>query len=368
MFKYMKKNSKKFGTPPGTLIYTGESKKLSYTISLISYNVENFKSSSYSNFDDFENYFSKFKNVNDNKQEHSKSNGINWIQVEGISNIDLIQNLGTFASIHQLNLEDIVSVNQRPKFEEGEDYVLCILQIPHYNEDEKIISYSQLSLILKNSLVISFEESKNIYTKTIKERIELKKGRVRSMNSDYLFYVLIDIIFDGYFKVIDILNEKLEVLEEELITNPTKSTLNELYKLRREILFLRKLSWSNKELVSNIYHLDSKLFSKKLKPFLKDVYDHSVQILDLIETKRELISTMLDLYQSSLANKTNEVMKVLTMFASIFIPLTFIAGIYGMNFEYMPELAWKFGYFGVWGIFIIVSVSLIVYFKRKNWI
>lgn len=356
----MKKNSKKFGAPPGTLIYTGENKTSSSTLTLTFYNLEEYNSNSFYKVEEFLEGMS-------NKNENNTSK-VHWIQIQGISNIDSIQKIGEYFSIHQLILEDIVSVNQRPKFEEHQDYIVCIIQVPFFEENEHKIKYSQFTLILKNLEVLTFEEQNNVYTSTIKKRIESKKGRVRSMKSDYLFYVLLDIILDGYFNVIDTLNTQLEELEEELITNPTKLTLNKIYTIRREILYLRRLSSSNRELVNELYYLDSKLVSKKIKPFLKDLYDHSIQISELIDTKRELISTMLDLYQSSLANKTNEVMKVLTMFASIFIPLTFIAGIYGMNFEYMPELTWRWAYFGVWGVFIVVSLSLIIYFKKKKWI
>jgi magnesium transporter len=238
----------------------------------------------------------------------------------------------------------------------------------HYNEKKNEIEAEQISLILGPHFVISFKESQSGVFDPIRERIRNQKSRVRKTGADYLAYALIDAIVDNYFIILEKLGEQIEDLEEELVTNPTPETLQAIHTLKREMIFLRKSVWPLREVVSGLERGESPLIHESTDIYLKDVYDHTIQVIDTIETFRDMISGMLDIYLSSISNAMNAVMKVLTIIATIFIPLTFIVGIYGMNFKYMPELEWRWGYFIAWAIMIVIGFVMVLYFKRKKWL
>jgi magnesium transporter len=267
-----------------------------------------------------------------------------------------------------LVLEDILDTTQRPKMEDFESYIYFALKMLYQPEKNSEIIVEQISLILGNNFVISFQESEGDVFNPIRDRIRSNKGRIRKMGSDYLAYALIDAIVDNYFVILEKIGDKIESIENKLIEDPSPENLQTIHYLKREMIFLRKSVWPLREVISVMQRSETELICKSTEIFLRDVYDHTIQVIDTIETYRDMISGMLDIYMSSVSNKMNEVMKVLTIFAAIFIPLTFIAGIYGMNFEFMPELHWEYGYLMVWIIIFVVGLSMIVYFRRKNWL
>lgn len=237
-----------------------------------------------------------------------------------------------------------------------------------YNENNNEVDVEQISLILGENFVISFQERPGDVFDPIRDRIRNAKGRIRKMGVDYLVYALIDAVVDNYFSIMEKFTEKIESLEEELINDPTPNTSRTIHNLKREMIFLRKSVWPLREVVNVLERGDLRFIKKSTRVFLRDLYDHTIQVIDTIETLRDMVSGMLDIYLSSISNRMNEVMKVLTIIATIFIPLTFIAGIYGMNFRYMPELQWQWGYFTVWIIMGAVAISMLFYFKRKRWL
>jgi magnesium transporter len=237
-----------------------------------------------------------------------------------------------------------------------------------YDREESKIKVEQVSLILGENFVISFQETEGDIFNPIRERVRNNKGRVRKMGADYLAYVLIDAVVDNYFLILEALGEQIESMEEELVANPTPETLQTIHNLKREMIFLRKSVWPLRELISGLERGESALIRESTGIYLRDVYDHTIQVIDTVETFRDMLSGMLDIYLSSVSNRMNEVMKVLTIIATIFIPLTFLAGIYGMNFEFMPELRWHWSYPLVWCVMIVIGVAMIFYFKRKKWL
>jgi magnesium transporter len=286
--------------------------------------------------------------------------------VDGIHDVALIEKIGKHFNIHPLTLEDIVNTNQRPKFEDYDNYVVAIMKMIYYDTE---LRSEQLSVVLMEGMVISFQE---VYGgdafDLIRTRIRQGKGRIRKMAADYLAYALIDAVVDCYFTILEKIGDKIEVLEEELISDPTKETMQQLHHMKREMIFVRKAVWPMRELINNLERSETELIRPSTDVYLRDVHDHTVRVIDTVETYRDLISGMMDIYLSSVSNRMNEVMKVLTIITTIFVPVTFIAGIYGMNFDYMPELHSKWGYPLTWAVMIAIIVSLLVYFRKKKWL
>jgi magnesium transporter len=291
-----------------------------------------------------------------------------WINLDGIHNLEYVEKIGQKFDLHPLVLEDIVNTGQRPKVEDFSNYLYVVVRMLDYDDKRREINSEQVSLIIGSNFVISFQEKEGDVFDFVRERIRQNRGRIRKSGPDYLFYTLIDAIVDNYFIVLEKMGERIETQEEQLILKPLPRTMNEIHLLKREMILLRKSVWPLREVISGIERLDIKLISKTTDVFLRDVYDHTIQVIDTVETFRDMVSGMLDTYLSSVSNRMNEVMKVLTIIATIFIPLTFIAGIYGMNFQYMPELGWHFGYFAVVGVMVIIFVGMLFYFKKKKWI
>jgi len=243
-----------------------------------------------------------------------------------------------------------------------------VLKMLTFNNESNSIQSEQVSLVLGQNFVISFQEAAGDVFEQIRDRIRNAKGRIRKMSADYLAYALIDAIVDNYFLILEKMGEQIESMEEELIAKPSDKTVRMIHSLKRELIFLRKSVWPLRELISNLEKTESSLITNSTEPYLRDVYDHTIQVIDTVEGFRDMVSGMLDIYLSSISNRMNAVMKVLTIIATIFIPLTFIAGIYGMNFKYMPELGWKWAYPAVWLIMAIVAIVMLIYFKRKKWL
>ena len=265
-------------------------------------------------------------------------------------------------------MEDILNTDQRPKVEDYKDYLYIVLKMLHNVKGTEIVT-EQISLILHPNFVISFQEGiEGDVFSPVRERLRGAKGRIRGMGADYLAYTLIDAIVDNYFAILEGIGERIEDLEEELVSHPKKETLHRIHELKREMIFLRKAVWPLREVISTLQRGDSPLIKNTTAIYLRDVYDHTIQVIDAIETSRDMLSGMLDIYLSSISNRMNEIMKFLTIIGTIFIPLTFIVGIYGMNFAFMPELKWRYGYFAVMAFMFAIGIIMLFYFKKKKWL
>lgn len=354
MLRYSSKISTKAGLPPGTLMRVGGKRHEKTTISIIDYDSENFEEKTVERVEDIVPYRDTAE--------------VTWINVTGIDNIDVIEKIGSYFGLHPLILEDILNTNQRPKMEDFGDFLYIVLKMLYFEEKENNITAEQVSLILGKNYVISFQETEKDVFEPLRERIRKSKGRIRTMGPDYLAYSLMDAIVDNYFLMLERLGEYIEDIERELIGDPDRKILEEINYLKGEMIFLRKAVWPLREVISNLERRESPLIQEKTVIFLRDLYDHTIQIIDTVETYKEMLSGMVELYLSSVSNRMNEVMKILTIIATIFIPLTFIAGIYGMNFEYMPELQWRWGYPAVWVVMALILLSMVFYFRKKKWL
>ncbi|MBN2121071.1 MAG: magnesium/cobalt transporter CorA [Candidatus Omnitrophica bacterium] len=360
MAKHVKKLSKTAGMAPGDLVLVGEQRTEKVKITIIDYDENQFQEKE---AESIEECF-LFK----------QTPTVTWINIDGIHDVETIEKIGRHFDLHPLILEDILNTGQRPKYEDFENQIFIVLKMLQFLEKSNEITAEQVSILLGPNLVVSFQEKTGDVFDPIRERIRKAKGRVRKMGADYLAYTLLDSIVDSYYALLERTGETIEDMDDELVANPFPETLKKIHRLKGDTIFLRKSVWPLREVISALERGESKLIKKSTRVFLRDLYDHTIQVIDTIETFRDMLSGMTDLYLSSISNKMNEVMKVLTIIATIFIPLTFIAGIYGMNFNpdasswNMPELNWRFGYLGVWGVMLLVALLMILYFKRKKWI
>ena len=289
-----------------------------------------------------------------------------WINVDGVHEVTVLERFGRRFGLHPLLLEDIAHTEQRPKLESYGDHLFMDLNVFHLHEDSDEIHREQISLVLGGNWLLSFNEGPQPWERPLRERLKADKAHCRQHGPDYLAYTIIDAVVDGYYQVLERLGDRIEDLEEELMASPTPQTLHAVYTLKREVINLRKSVWPLRELIGGLQR-ERDLVRESTGIYLRDLYDHAVQVLDTVETYRDILAGMLDIYLSSVSNKMNEVMKVLTVIATIFIPLTFVAGIYGMNFEVMPELKWRYGYLFFWGIIVAVGAGMLIYFRRKKW-
>jgi magnesium transporter len=351
---FIKKRWKKVDLPPGMLIHTGEKKTENTRITVTDYDEKEFQER-------------EIKTIEESFPFKGKPT-VTWINVDGVHDTEIISKIGKHFDLHPLTLEDILNTEQRPKMEDFEDYLFIVLRMLYYDEKEDKTQAEQVSLILSSNFVISFQERKGDVFDPIRERIRTGRGRIRKMGSDYLTYSLMDTIIDNYFIIPEKLGEKIEAMEEELLTDPTPETLQRIQHFKREMILLRRSIWPLREIVSLLEKAESALIHEPTRIYLRDIYDHTIQVIDAIETSRDVLSGMLDIYLSSISHRMNQVMKVLTIIATIFIPLTFIVGIYGMNFKYIPELGWKWGYPLVLLVMLGVGISMIIYFRRKRWL
>ena len=354
MSKLIKKRSKKAGLPPGTLVHIGEKKAETPKITLIDYDESHFQ----------EREVKKIEECFLFKEKPT----ITWINVDGLHQVEVIEKLGECYGLHPLVLEDILNTDQRPKTEDHEEYLYIVLKAIELDSKNDGIEMEQISFIVGPNFVFSFQEREGDTFDPIRDRIRNSKGRLRKMGADYLAYALLDSIVDNYFIILEKLGEKIEFWGEKLISNPTPDTLQTIHHLKREMIFLRKAVWPLREAVNVLERGESPLVKESTRVYLRDVYDHTIQVIDTIETYRDMLSGMLDIYLSSVSNRLNSVMKVLTVIATIFMPLTFVAGIYGMNFKFMPELEWRWGYPLVWLIMAGIGISMFIYFKKRKWL
>lgn len=345
----------KAGLAPGSLIFTGIQKMTSVKISFINYSVDTY-------------YETEPGSIPELIEILEASGGNKWINIDGLHDENIIEDICTWLGVHKLTMEDILNVGQRPKIEEHYEYLYLVVKMFILNSPEITINDEQLTFILKNNILITFQEKTGDVFEAVRKRLKEGKGMIRNKTTDYLLYSLLDTIVDQYFMILELFGEKLEEIEIKLLENPDKETLNKLHYFRRETLSLRRSVYPLREVISRFEKMDGTLIKSDLKIFISDLYDHTIQVIDTIEILREMSTGLLDLYMNSISNKMNEIMKVLTIMASIFIPLTFIAGVYGMNFVNMPELQYKYAYFIVWIIMILIFIGMIIYFKRKKWL
>lgn len=345
---------KKAGHPPGTVMYIGDERVHEVGFTLIEYTKSTFKYTHIASVDDIP------KKLSDESMY--------WLDVSGVHDEATIAALGTRFAIHPLIQEDIVHVNQRAKLEEYEDLLFVVMKLMYHESKKNEVSFEQLSFILKGNLLISFQEQPLFDCfAPVRKRLEQETSRVRNSKTDYLLYALMDAVVDNYYVILEDIGDKLELLDNRLVTHPTETSLDSIRKLKREMVFLRKSIWPLREVISGLQRQSSQKFGKETIVFLRDLHDHIIQIIDLVETFKDLASGMLDTYNSVVAHRLNEVMKVLTVISTIFIPLTFITGLYGMNFTFMPELGWRLSYPVVLVCMAVIAILMTYYFRKKGW-
>lgn len=346
--------SNKAGLPPGSLVYIGKQRTQKVTFSEINFSADHYEEKELNKFSDCISW--------------DKSDSVTLISVIGIHDISVIEAAGKHFSLDSMVLEDIVNTQNRSKLEELDDYLFLPMKTLGIDLNSKDISTGHISLLLGKNGLISFQESEIKILDPLKDRLSKGKGIIRQRKSDYIFYRLVDTFVDNYFNVTEYLADRIDVLEEKILQNPNENVHEEIYELKKKIGFIKRAISPLRESISNVIKSDSDLVSESTQNYFRDVFDHLIHLLETVDSQRETINDFLNLYMSTMSNKMNEVMKVLTIFASIFIPLTFIAGIYGMNFAIMPELQWEHGYFLIWGFMLLVAILLLFYFRRKRWL
>ena len=354
--KRKKKKSRqhnKLGKAPGTISYMGDKELSDSLIYSTTYNADGFETNEFASLDQF------FK--------EERADKISWINVVGITDEPFIERIGKHFNLNPLVLEDIVNTEQRPKIDEYEDYIFGIFRMLYISNEDEIIG-EHIALVLHENTVLVFQEVKADVFDGLRDRITGKLGRIRTRGADYLFFALLDAIVDNYFLAIENLNNRIENLEEEVYQNPEPIVAKNIQQLKKEVLKIRRWVFPVKELISRLIDTENQLITKDTKLFLRDVLDHTIEINESLQIYREMSMSLMEMYMSNMSNKMNEVMKVLTIMASIFIPLTFIAGVYGMNFENMPELHYKYGYYVVWAVMIVLFIGMMFYFKKKKWL
>ena len=344
--------SKKTGLPPGSPVYIGSKMAQATKINIIGYDVDNINTAESVGVAECIASKDKYKAL--------------WIDIAGLRDIKTISSLCESFGVHPLMIEDIFSTQQRPKMDIFENYIFLTIRSYLYNEEVKHFASQQISLIFGENWVITIREDSSDIFSAVKTRLQTAHNIIRKKGADYLVYALIDMVVDEYFNVMEIVGDDIGALEDKLISNPDNKIVKEIHAAKREIIYLRKSIWPLREVISGLQHRVDGLIDNETIFYLKDVYDHTIQIIDTIETYRDFLAGILDIYLVSISNRLNEVMKVLTVFASIFIPLTFITSLYGMNFN-IPELHWRYGYLYVWGVMLMLIIGMAIFFKRKKW-
>ena len=346
-------SQQKTGQPPGKLIYIGDASDAPVHISVFDYDTDHFEEKTFTNPEDC----FKYKNTLTST----------WINIDGVHRTDLVEKVGKHYGINTLVLEDVVNTNSRPKIDDFKEYVFVILKMLSYDRVNSSMKIEQVSLIIGKNFIISFQEDSSDLFDGIRARLRDPDSRTRRLGIDYLAYCLMDRIVDEYFLIIEAMGDELEKMEDEVSGNPSKEFLTRFNDLKHDSVYLRKSVWPLREVINYLLRNEVSLIKQEVLPYFRDLYDHTIQVIDTTETYRDLFSDMMDLYLSRLSLRMNEVMKVLTVISTIFIPLTFIVGVYGMNFHYMPELSWHYGYFMVWGFMLLVAAGMILYFRSRRW-
>ncbi|MBN2412426.1 magnesium/cobalt transporter CorA [candidate division KSB1 bacterium] len=354
MARFLKKRLKNKGEIPGTPVFVGEQKLEKCRIRIIDYDPKNLEETELPSIGPATKYLD--------------TDTVSWINIDGLHDMDVINEVGEMFRLHPLTLEDITNTDQRPKMVEYDEYIYIVLKMLFYDDKNEEIVAEQLSMIIGPNYILTFQERIGDIFDPVRQRIRKQKGRVRTLGSDYLAYILLDTIVDNYFYLIESLGEKIEDLEVELIEENSAEKLNSLNFYKRELSYIRKSVFPVKDTITHLLRLDSELIGDDVRHFLKDLEDLTTQVNDALEVYRELLTDLLNIYHTNIGSKLNEIIKVLTIFSVIFIPLTFFAGIYGTNFEYLPELHFRYSYFIFWGALLVIALGMLFYFKRKKWI
>ncbi len=344
---------KKLGLPPGSLVHLGDRKAENAKISILEYNLEECTETHHPDI------ISGIKNRDQQKNL--------WINVDGLHNTDIVASAGTEFNLHPLLLEDVLNTEHRPKVEEFDDCIFISLKMIGIGTNNDIVT-EQLSMVLGSNWLLSFQEQEGDVFEQIRERLRENKGLLRQKGTDYLLYRLLDTVVDNYYYVMEHISDRAELLEDGVLQNANKKILPQIQELKRELMDLKRAINPMREIVTTLQKEENELINESTQRYLRDVYEHIIQINDMLEANRELAGNIMDLYLSNINNRMNEVMKVLTIISTIFIPLSFMVGLYGMNFDNMPELHWRYGYFGVWGVALLTVAGMLYYFKKKRWL
>ncbi|HOJ40744.1 MAG TPA: magnesium/cobalt transporter CorA [bacterium] len=344
---------KKVGLPAGSLAYFGQSPARPTRITLFEYTPETISEK-------------KVEDVAALVSSEAKK-GVTWLNIDGFQNVEAITEIGQFYHLHPLVMEDILTMDQRPRVEDFDDYLFITLRMFYLSASKEIVD-EQLSLILGENFLLSFQEMPGDIFDPVRERLRSGKGRLRNQGPDYLTYSLIDAVVDNYFVILEELGEQIEETEKRLLASPSPEKLSSIFALKRKLIFMRRSLWPLREAINNLLRSESKLVTSTTLLYLRDVHDHTIQAIETLETLRDILSEMVDIYLSSQSNRLNEIMKVLTIIATIFMPLTFIAGIYGMNFKYMPELNSVWGYPAVLLFMALIAAVMLFYFRKQKWL
>jgi magnesium transporter len=353
MERILKTMSRKAGMPPGSLVHIGEIPAAGVRFKAFRYSETEFEELA----------------VPDTESllRLKEKEGILWLQVDGVHEPEIISSLGEMFSLHALTLEDILNTGQRPKMEEFDNYLFLVGKILSFDEKAGAVQEKHFCLVLMSNTVLSFHESgANIFA-SVENRLQKLNGKIRKKSADHLVYSLLDAMVDNYFLVLEKIGAQIEELEEEILTEPSMDSLERLHFLKRDLTILRKSVWPLRDVINSMIRSDSDLVLDDTLKYFMDVYDHSIQIIETLEAFRDVSASLFDIYLSGISNRMNAVMKVLTVIATIFIPLTFIVGVYGMNFHYMPELSWRWGYFATLAVMAVLGIGMALYFKRKDW-
>lgn len=354
MNDFTKMKRKRPGSPPGVLVHVGRKKMQNVEIQAFDFSPE------------------QIEELQDITAEESlrfrDTKNVSWVNIDGLHDVNVIRTIGSHYHIHPLNMEDVLDTNHRPKLDDMEDYIYVSLKMLTINPSNKRVAQEHISILLGESWVLSFQEIPGDIFDPIRERLRAGKGRMRRMGADYFAYALMDSIVDHYFVVVEELGARIEILDEAILERPSPNTLQEIHSLKNELISVRKAVWPLRDIVSGLERNECKLIRPETTVFIKDLYDHVIQLIDTVEVYRDLVGGLFDIYLSSISNRTNEVIRVLTVTTSIFIPLTFIVGVYGMNFHYFPELEWKYGYPLIWLVMIGLASGMIYFFRKRGWI
>ena len=350
----IKETAKKTGASPGTLVHVGEQKLDQARISFFDYDPDRYTEEEAVALDA----------VLPMKSRATTS----WINIDGVHDSTVIDQVGGHFGIHPLTLEDIMNTSQRPKVEAFDDYLYVVMRMLTYDADREMLQGEQVSFVLGTGFVLSFQENQGDVFFPVRERIRRAKGRIRKKKADYLLYALMDAIVDNYFTVLESMGDRVEDIEEEMLEEASQQEMASLHNIKRELVFFRRQVWHVRDFLNILEKEEDGFFEEGTRLFLRDLYDHSIQVIDIIESLREMLNSIQDLFLSQLSNKMNEVMKMLTLIATIFIPITFIAGVYGMNFEFMPELGLKWAYPVFWGVVAVMVTGMVLFFRRKKWL
>ncbi len=351
----MKKRRKKIGLPPGSVVFTGNQKVEKINLHYLQYDAEYLEEKTLDNH----------KNITFHQSPEEK---VDWYDLRGLHDTELIELLGKTFQIHPLILEDIADIHQRPKFDEYESGNFIVLRALSFDKSHLKIKTEQVALFFRKGLLFSFQETESDLFEAVRQRIQSSKGKVRQRGADYLCYALLDNITDQYYIVLDEMETIIETLEDDLLKNPDNSIKERIHHLKKELLIVRKSVAPLREAIARFAKSESNLIEENSAVFIRDLYDHTVQIIDMVETYRDALNGLQDLYLSEISFKMNQVMQVLTIITTIFVPLSFLAGLYGMNFDNIPELHFKYGYFILLGVMFIIGTGFLLWFRKKKWL